>query len=143
MSGSNHKIWFYINLGLLAVVALAVIVIVFSSSSPHSAPVVAANSYLEQQSSYLNSLNTQLKLLRPMLVGELAVSDHKALAQIKDKLVNLRVPAGYQDDHLNLVLKLSSLEERLTDALLETDGKQPSLNEVKTDLLTLVDEYQQ
>ncbi len=134
----SKKIWLAVILLIIAGLSVALIIINDYSSSPNIVTSSLFDDHQQQLSNYLKSIKSELETLQPYLVKQLTNADAGNLLKIRDRLLTLRVPAGYQDFHLSLVIKLSQLEE-----VLNNKGKvvKTSVTSLQQDLLALLEEF--
>ncbi|MFH1111928.1 MAG: hypothetical protein V1712_02555 [Patescibacteria group bacterium] len=136
----GKKNWLFTILIVIAALSIFLIVLNNSSRSVNSSPIAFIDDYEQQQSNYLNNTKIQLDLLKPYLEKELETSNTPALSTIKDDLIKLRVPVGYQNFHLALVLKISLLSELLAGKEVNNKTKL-SLVSAQGDLKAQIDKF--
>lgn len=140
MSDSNHPYWFYFNLALLALLAMVVIVIT-KNQPPTKSVVELADNYWQQKTGYVAGLNKPLAELSGLVEVGVEVAKVDQLNSIKQQLLSLRVPSGYQDFHLEVVLKISQLEELLSDSTSAAPSNQLAVAKLQAELQALIAEY--
>ncbi|MFA4937108.1 MAG: hypothetical protein WC575_02360 [Patescibacteria group bacterium] len=132
------KIWIVVI--LLVIAGLSAFLIIISNSSTYQAITISSliDNHEQQLSNYFQGAGNELEILKPYLDKKLTIADTAELVKIKDQLLKLRVPVGYQDFHLSLVIKLSQLEDLLNSKNLVADTSVASLQK---DLTALVEEF--
>ena len=140
MSNSNHPYWFYFNLAILGLVAI-VVILTMQIRPPASSGLAWADNYWQQKTSYLAGLNKPLGELSGLLEAQLESANVDELGSIRQQLLALRVPSGYQDFHLNVVSKIFQMEELLTGPYSTSRSNQSAVAQLQAELKVLLAEY--